>query len=1687
MVSPGRTDTADVLLHRRFLRRAARQPGSTAVTFGRRSLTYGELAARAETLANALRARGLSPGEVVGVAGDGPALIVGMLAVCVAGGVYLPLNARHPESQLTFMLRDAGARFVLGTPSVVDRLSGAAATIVVVSEDGHPADPQDAGAGPSQPGGSAPAEADTDRPLYIIYTSGSSGMPKGVLVTHHNVSRLFDVTEPLFGFASTDVWTFFHSFAFDFSVWEIWGALLYGGRLVMVDYATSRDPWAYYRLVRDEKVTVLNQTPSAFVQFDRVDAAERASLALRTVILGGERLAPQALAGWWSRRPATAPRLVNMYGITETTVHVTYRALGPDDVGRADSPIGRPLADLEVSLRDAEGVQVPDGEVGEIYVAGAGVAVGYVNRPELTAQRFVVIDGRRWYRSGDLAVRIGGELHIHGRADDQVKIRGHRIEPGQVQAALERVTGVLAARVLAQRTDSGVDQLVGYVVTADGFDAATARAQLVARLPDYMVPAVLVRCDELPLTVNGKLDRAALPRMPLAGSTGGSRPPTAPPSAPPAPTSAPMPASTLVSTLAEIWCRVLDLPSVDVDDNFFALGGDSLLAVDVVAEATARGLNLTVSAVLSAQTVAELATTLATTASAAAQTSAESTAGRTPAGQPGPFTLLDPADAERIRSMPEIVDAFPMTPLQLAMAFHSVTTTGTVVYQNVTAIDVGAPFDEPRFRDTLAAVLDRYPMLRSSFALGGYTEPVQLIHARVAPPLTVQSAGDAATATRLAEQWSARTKAEPPELGQAPLLRVHVVATETGFTICWRIHHAIMDGWSDALFVAALVGGYLDGAASHPPESTTVLARHVQQVRHAAESAEHREYWRRALRSATPTRLPRPAPRPDRAEFPKLLLSVPDATARALRRWADRYGMPVKSLYLAAFAATISEHTGVRQPTVGLVVNTRPESAESTTAIGLFLNTVPVTLDGGGRGWAELARAAFEVETRMLPHRAVPLGEILPDLAGRVLGTVFNYVRFAPLEALRARPDVPISEIRSWDETDFPLLVNVVDATDRTALEISFRTDEVDPTVAARIGRGYLRALAGFAADPEALVPSGRAHVPQGAATVPDAVQRVVQANPDAVAVRQGDRVLTYRQLWAWSGRIAVTLGTVGIGPGVLVPVLTGRCVELVVAALAVLRAGAGYALLDPDWPADRLAEICARMSAPALLVGAGRTAPPGLALPLVQLPAPPAGDDDRQPGPPSGVVDADAPMAVFFTSGSTGRAKGALIAHRSLLRLLAPYGPYGFGRHTQVVSLCALPWDFATMELWAALTTGGVLHFPRSVVDGSAIAGAVAAGANTVLLPTGLFHALVEDGMDALRGVGTCLVGGEAMSVRHARRLLTAYPDMALFNVYGPVETCGGSTYHRVTAADLSRDEMPLGVPVPGDTVRITDPTLREVPPGTVGELVISGEGLATRYLDDLPATAEHFVTLASDGHGDGVRGYRTGDLAVRCPDSTLLYRGRRDRQVKLAGVRTELSEVEQRAIAAGGVDRAVAITLPSGSATPTHLALFFTGTAEPAVLAGQLAASLPGLAAPRAVLKLAEFPLTANGKVDAAALARDGRLSLQSADGAGAVPPDASAVPPDNIAGRPDAGAVPPDDIAATVLGHARRILNRPDVGLSDDFFRIGGNSLSAIRLAAAVSHDVGLDVSVVTLLTARRLDVFAIRVREVARCSA
>jgi amino acid adenylation domain-containing protein len=1630
-------------LHRLFEERVTSCPDRVALTLDGHQETYRALDARANRLANHLRSLGVGPEGRVGLFVERSVeMVVGILGILKAGGAYVPLDPAHPPERLAFMVSDAGLEVLVTEERLVKGLPETGAHVLSLDGESEVIAQQ-----PEMP----PAvDMSADNVAYVIYTSGSTGKPKGTPVTHRNVTRLFTATDGWFAFGPDDVWTLFHSYAFDFSVWEIWGALLYGGRLIVVPYAVSRSPEDFYQLVRQEGVTVLNQTPSAFRQLTVADEAQSLDgpeLSLKYVIFGGEALDVGSLKPWVDRHGTDAPRLINMYGITETTVHVTYRPITIEDLAasRVDSPVGRPIPDLQVYVRDSDDNLLPAGVAGEIYVGGGGVARGYLDRPALTAERFVpnpYREGARLYRTGDRARYLpDGRLGFLGRIDAQVKIRGFRIELGEVETVLASHPQVREGVVLARADEVGEQRLVGYVVPTTGATVTVAelRAHLEQMLPRYMVPAAFVLLDELPLTSQGKVDRRALP---------------APDQVAPSHQRAYVPPRTVEEeALADIWAGALHVERVGIYDNFFELGGDSIRSIEILARAKQLGLAFSLQELFEHQTIDALSRLMA---------------GRTPSPVPQsvprePFALI--AAADRARMPADAENAYPLARVQAGMLFHSELNPDTAVYHDIFSHHIQAPFDEQRLRAVLEAAVRRHPILRTSFHWSEFSEPLQIVHASVPIPLEVLDLRDTPEGAQeqAFHEWFEAEKARHFAVGQAPLLRWYVHRrSDSTWQFTLSFHHAILDGWSVAQMNVGLFRNYLsaDAREAGPPPATS-YADFVALEQATLRSPDARQFWREQLADLEYSRLPR---------WPGVTGTSTDHQTRVFRVqlspevWAGLQqltrvtGVPLKSVLLAAHFKVQSVLTATRDVVTGLVTNGRPEELEGEQVLGVFLNSAPLRLILSGGSWTDLVRATFQAERELMPYRRYPLNEITQALGGQPLFDVlFNFTHFHVFQSLAGVGEGGVLGFKAFERTNFTLAVNFALAFDGSQLDLRLEYDDgvLHEEQVERMGAYYASTLAAMVDDPRARYEDHsplpeverRQLVREWNATTASypydqLIHRLfedrVAQGPDSVALVSDDDELTYAELNRRSNQLAHHLRALGVGPDVLVGVCLERSIQLVVAILGVLKAGGGYVPLDPEYPKARREQILASCLAPVIVTSSslaqevGETESALVCLDsdaeLIERRA------DSDPLPTSLALNLAYAM---FTSGSTGQPKGVMICHQSLsnhMQWMA--GEFDLTADDRYFQRTRFSFDASVWEILMPLTTGAAMILaPREAQrDAGLLIDSVARQQVTLLqlVPSMLPGAIDELESKPCPALRSVFCGGELLSCQLTEQLQHVAP-VQVHNLYGPTETCIQVTSHTFTEGETT-DTVPIGSPIANAQVHVLDEQRHIVPVGVAAELCIGGASLARGYLARPDQTADVFVPDPL-GQTPGARLYRTGDLARWRPEGTLECLGRRDHQVKVRGFRIELGEIETILGQHPGVREAVVVAREEAPGQ-ARLVAYTVAQAEPPTatdLRSHVKASLPDYMVPSAFVTLDVLPLTPSGKLDRRALPDPASERTESAE-------------------KFDAARNPSEELLADVWAE---VLGIERVGVHEDFFELGGHSLLATQVMSRVRN--------------------------------
>ena len=1253
-------------------------PDAPAVSDGRSRLTYGQLGERTHQLAHHLATLGAGPDQRVAIALDRSVdLVVAIVAVLQTGAAYVPLEPTNPPSRLQAILEDSGASQLITTGPIGGELDPIPCPVTLLDREGATIS--------SQPPSPPTTRIDPEGAAYVIYTSGSTGQPKGVVVSHGNLSALLAAARDVFDFTTDDVWTMFHSAAFDYSVWEIFGALSTGGHLVIVPHATTRSPEELHRLLTDEQVTVLSQTPTAFSALSAWDArlARRpGGLALRHVVFGGEALSLEALAGWVDVHGDAHPALTNMYGITETTVHCTHRRISGVDIGQARgrSPIGTPLPGWSITLRDAYGLAVPPGVTGEIYVGGDGVAQGYLDRPELDAERFVELadrPGERWYRSGDLGVvGGGGELEYLGRADAQVKIRGHRVEPGEVEAALVAVPRVEQAAVVVRR-HGDEPRLTAFFVAASASAPTEVelRSELAARLPDYLVPWRILEVAALPLTANGKLDRAALP------FPGEDRPELE--------VEFVEPATPLQGEIARIWEDVLGVGPIGVRDEFFALGGNSLTATQMMLRVHDRlGTALPLCTAFEHTNVAALAEVVE------ASGGSLDAAGR---------DLPDPAPPPRPGG------PLPLTFAQERAWYVQQLSPSSIAYHFTATLTWRGELDTDALARALTELVERHEVLRTTFpAEGG--RPAQQIHRPWRVQLDVEDCAPADVEHAVRE-----ISTRPFVLDELPLIRWRLLRLDARHHVLVHVeHHLLHDGWTFAVVLRELLSLYEAFASGHPSpllparwQSADAALRERRWIETRAAD-DQLAYWVDLLADVThvmelPADRARPAIESFRGDAVRVRLD--DRLAARVEAYSRDRGVTPNTTLRATFEALIGRLTGLERFVIGSGVASRRTPALESV-VGMLLNNLalPADLTDAPDLDTSVSRVQATVASA-IDHQDIPYDRVVaavdPErVPGRSpLCQVFFSSYDGPVPAMTAAGLTvePVFGVNNGS-AKFDLNVIVVAVpTPRSRPEAAtrsiemiweFRSDLFARDSVQRWSGWFLRLLESALDEPdrplvtlpvmssaerELVVGSWNATTrpyPLGS-TMPEIFDEVARSAPHRTALTwRGDEV-TYAELLDRAQEFAAGLQAQGIGPRHRVGLCLERSPDTIAAMLGTLIAGAAYVPLDPADPPARRAVLAAEASLDLV-----HGDPTGTPTPTVE----------RSPRP-----SPDAAY-VMFTSGSTGAPKGVEVTHRNVARLVCNTDYASLGPDQVLLQMAPLTFDASTFEIWGALLNGGRL-----------------------------------------------------------------------------------------------------------------------------------------------------------------------------------------------------------------------------------------------------------------------------------------------------------------------------------------------------------------------------------------------------------
>ncbi|SCX04628.1 non-ribosomal peptide synthase domain TIGR01720/amino acid adenylation domain-containing protein [Pseudomonas sp. NFACC25] len=1590
---------------------------NTALVWQDGSLTFAQLHTQANRLAHYLRDKGVGPDVCVAIAAErSPQLLVGLLAIIKAGGAYVPLDPDYPAERLAYMLKDSGVHLLLTQTALLDRVPSAEGVCVIAMDSLH------LDSWPTQPPG---LHLDGDNLAYVIYTSGSTGQPKGVGNTHAALAERLQWMQATYQLNDSDVLMQKAPISFDVSVWECFWPLITGCRLVLAGPGEHRDPHRIAQLVQAHGVTTLHFVPPLLQLFiDEPLVPECTSL--RRLFSGGEALPAELRNRVLAQLPAV--QLHNRYGPTETAINVTHWHCTADDGER--SPIGRPLGNVICRVLDEQLNPLPAGVPGELCIGGIGLARGYLGRAGLTAERFVADPlgeaGARLYRSGDRARwSADGVLEYLGRLDQQVKLRGFRVEPEEIEARLLALDGVAQAVVLVRDA-----QLIGYYTAHAPLDEQDVKAALAAELPEYMVPAQLMRLDAMPLSPSGKLDRRALP-APVWQTREHIEPETP-----------------LQQQIAAIWREVLGLATIGLRDDFFALGGHSLLATQIISRTRqACDVELPLRTLFEASELGAFAEQVGLIQAS---------------GQRNQQTAIATVD----RSLP-----VPLSYSQQRMWFLWQMEPDSPAYNVGGMARLRGVLDVGRFEAALQALVMRHETLRTTFpSVDGVA--YQKVSAQTGLRMDWQdmSALNEGEREQRLQQLADHEAHTPFNLETGPLLRACLVkAGEREHYLVLTLHHIVTEGWAMDIFareLSALYEAFIDERLSPlAPLPVQYLDYSVWQ-RQWLESGERQrqlDYWTAQLGHEHPLlELPSDRPRPPvqshQGELYRFDLS--DDLAARVRAFNAEHGLTLFMTMTATLAVLLYRYSGQTDLRIGAPVANRIRP-ESEGLIGAFLNTQVLRCQLTGQmRVAELFEQVRHTVIEGQSHQDLPFDHLVEALqpprsaAYNPLFQVMCNVQRWEFQQSRQLAGMTVEYLANDARaTKFDLNLEVTDLDHRLGCCLTYSTDLFDEPRIARMAEHWRNLLEALIANPQQRL----SELPLLSATEQRALQdslgveagehrldQCLQQLFSQQALKRGDApaltfagvTLTYAELDARANRLAWMLRERGVGPQVRVGLALPRSLEMVIGLLAILKAGGAYVPLDPEYPLDRLHYMIEDSGIGLLLSDAAMFDALG------ELPASVACwclEDDlpvlaNYPAGELPFISLPQHQAyLIYTSGSTGKPKGVVVSHGEIaMHCQAVIERFGMRPDDCELHFYSINFDAATERLLVPLLSGAqVVLRAQGQWDAEEICGLIRTHRINILGFTPSYGSQLAQWLATQHQtlpVRMCITGGEALTGEHLQRIRAAFQPEVFFNAYGPTETV---VMPLASLAPQQLEEGAASVPIGsiiGDRVAyILDADLALVPQGATGELYVGGAGLAQGYHERPGMTAERFV--ADPFARQGGRLYRTGDLVRQRADGLVEYLGRIDHQVKIRGFRIELGEIETRLLEHAAVREAVVLALdsPSGRQLVAYLVSDADHGTLREALKAHLKAQLPDYMVPAHLIVLDSMPLTANGKLDRRALPQ-----------------------PDPEANRQQYVA-PRNELESTLAAIWCAVLNVQQVGLDDNFFELGGDSILSIQVVS------------------------------------
>ncbi|MCK4258971.1 MAG: amino acid adenylation domain-containing protein [Halanaerobiales bacterium] len=1623
-----------------FEEQVKNNPDKIALIFEDQRMTYLELNERSNQLGRTLITKGVKADKIVGLMVERSfEMIIGILGILKAGGAYLPIDPENPVARIEYILKDSETDIIVAEPSLTEKIQFAGDVINIADENIY-----------TQSFANLEIEIDSSNLAYVIYTSGTIGKPKGNLTSHYNIVRVVKDTNYI-EINHEDRLLQLSNYAFDGSTFDIYGALLNGAKLVLVPKEILLDVCNLAKLIKEQEISVTFITTALFNML--VDTNIKCFEKVRKILFGGERVSVSHVQK--ALNYLGTDRLIHVYGPTESTVFATHYFINEVKEHVETIPIGLPIANTQVYILDKDNQLCPIGVVGELCISGDGLAKGYLNRPNLTDEKFIsnmlVENAARIYRTGDLAKRLAdGNIEFIGRIDTQVKIRGFRIELGEIEKRLLDHNLISEAVVIDLTDSTGSKYLAAYVVIDSECETEISleiRSFLSKELPEYMIPLYLIQLDKLPLNRNGKVDRQALPEPDISVKAKEYVAPT----------------NEIEERLAMIWSEILGIQQVGITDNFFELGGHSLKATVMVSRIFKEfNVDLPIREVFKTPTIKELA------------------------------QYISNADENICASIKKVEECeyYPLSSAQKRMYLLNQFEEMKTGYNMPSVMKVEGDLDKVHFEKVIKELIRRHDAFRTSFEMIA-GEVVQRIHADVNFKIAYINIDDKKTEEQIFKDFI-----RPFDLSQAPLLRVGLIESDDKALLIFDMHHIISDGMSMQILTGEFVKLYTGIELPELRIQYKDFAFWQNDLFNSEIFDQQEKYWLTRFGEDIPVlNMPTDYPRPAIMSFAgnTIPFAFEKEITDELNKLATENGATLYMVLLASYNILLSKYSNQEDIIVGSPIAGRLH-ADLTNIIGMFVNTLAMRNIPSGHltfreflnNLKENALAAYENQDYQFEMLVDKL-DLRRNMSRNPLFDTMFVLQNAEMNLQLEPTDQVETNLRfltfGFENkiSKFDLTLNAWESNENIRCNLQYCTRLFKKEMMERLIEHFQNIITQIIENPDRKLMEitmitdtekeeliyklndTKTEYPKQK-TIQQIFEEQVEKSTDNVALKYRDQEMTYLELNNKSNQLARVLREKGVGPDKIVGLMVERSFEMIIGILGILKAGGAYLPIDLENPVARIVFILKDSGTDLLVIHSNLST----LIEDIQFDGEVIDIKDKAISQSTANIETEAKSFnlayVIYTSGTTGKPKGNLTSHHNIVRVVKDTNYIEITDEDNLLQLSNYAFDGSTFDIYGALLNGAQLVMvpKETLLDVSELSELIREEEITVtFITTALFNMLVDTNIECFEGIRKILFGGERVSVQHVQKALEYLGKDRLIHVYGPTESTVFATYYFINEAQENVETIPIGLPIANTQVYILDKDDQLCPIGVVGELCISGDGLARGYLNRSELTNEKFIpnmlTDNSDIAGDRI--YRTGDLANRLADGNIEFVGRIDMQVKIRGFRIELGEIEKRLLDHEEISETVVIDLTDSTGSK-YLVAYYVVESECACASEEsldlriyLSRELPEYMIPLHFIKLDKLPLNRNGKVDL--------LTLPE--------PDISRIAKEYVA--------PTNEIEERLAMIWSEILGIKKIGITDNFFELGGHSLKATSMVSSVFKEFNVQLPIREVFKTPTIDKLAL----------